>query len=208
MNIERLRKIIAYSDKNHDEIYSMIKRFCSFAGIEYDSDLLNVLQIVRSSFQKKGFLVLEIPFADDEIGALFYKGDGLWYVVINTSLPKVNTNFAISHEIYHVFWGENEFVSKVEFSDDHYYEHEEEYAANLFAVIPTFFIHLSQSFGVSFTQFITLSHSRVIFRFFCILVLLRTCSSNSQILSYISFSLQFSSTVFRIISRLFKSHHA
>ena len=133
MNIERLRKIIAYSDKNHDEIYSMIKRFCSFAGIEYDSDLLNVLQIVRSSFQKKGFLVLEIPFVDDEIGALCYKGDGLGYVVINTSLPKVNTNFAISHEIYHVFWGENEFVSKVEFSDDHYYEHEEEYAANLFA---------------------------------------------------------------------------
>ena len=121
MNIERLRKIIAYSDKNHDEIYSMIKRFCSFAGIEYDSDLLNVLQIVRSSFQKKGFLVLEIPFADDEIGALCYKGDGLGYVVINTSLPKVNTNFAIAHEIYHVFWGENEFVSKVEFSDDHYY---------------------------------------------------------------------------------------
>ena len=133
MNIERLRKIIAYSDKNHDEIYSMIKRFCSFAGIEYDSDLLNVLQIVRSSFQKKGFLVLEIPFADDEIGALCYKGDGLGYVVINTSLPKVNTNFAIAHEIYHVFWGENEFVSMVEFSDDHYYEHEEEYAANLFA---------------------------------------------------------------------------
>ena len=128
MNIERLRKIIAYSDKNHDEIYSMIKRFCSFAGIEYDSDLLNVLQIVRSSFQKKGFLVLEIPFADDEIGALCYKGDGLGYVVINTSLPKVNTNFAISHEIYHVFWGENEFVSKVEFSDDHYYEHEEKLA--------------------------------------------------------------------------------
>ena len=45
----------------------------------------------------------------------------------------MNTNFAIAHEIYHVFWGENEFVSKVEFSDDHYYEHEEEYAANLFA---------------------------------------------------------------------------
>ena len=133
MNIERLRKIIAYSDKNHDEIYSMIKRFCSFAGIEYDSDLLNVLQIVRSSFQKKGFLVLEIPFADDEIGALCYKGDGLGYVLINTSLPKVNTNFAIAHEIYHVFWGENEFVSKVEFSDDHYYEYEEEYAAKEWA---------------------------------------------------------------------------
>lgn len=133
MKIERLRKIIAYSDKNREDIYSMVKRFCSFAGIEYDSDLLNILQIVRSSFQEKGYLVFEMPFADDEIGALCYKGDGIGYVVLNTSLPRVNVNFAIAHEIYHVFYGSNEFVSKVEFADDHYYEHEEEYAANLFA---------------------------------------------------------------------------
>ena len=65
MNVECLRKIIAYSDKNREEIYSMVKRFCSFAGIEYDSDLLNILQIVRSSFQKKGYFVLEMPFPDD-----------------------------------------------------------------------------------------------------------------------------------------------
>ena len=83
MNIERLRKIIAYSDKNHEDIYSMVKRFCAFARIEYDSDLLNILQIVRSSFEKKGFLVFEMPFADDEIGALSYRGDGIGYVVIN-----------------------------------------------------------------------------------------------------------------------------
>ncbi len=133
MDIERLRKIIAYSEKKREETNSMVKRFCSFTGIEYDNDLLNILQIVRSSFQKKGFLVLEMPFADDEIGALSYKGDGLGYVVINTSLPRVNVNFAIAHEIYHVFFQESEFVSKVEFSDDHYYEHEEEYVANLFA---------------------------------------------------------------------------
>lgn len=133
MNVEHLRKIIAYSNKNREEIYSMVKRFCSFAGMEYDSNLLNILQIVRSSFQKKGYFVFEMPFADDEIGALCYRGDGLGYVVVNTSLPRVNVNFAIAHEIYHVFFGENKFVSKVEFADDHYYEHEEEYAANLFA---------------------------------------------------------------------------
>lgn len=133
MNMERLRKIIAYSQKKREETNSMVKRFCSFAGIEYDNALLNILQIVRSSFWEKGYLVLEMPFADDEIGALCYKGDGLGYVVINTSLPRVNANFAIAHEVYHVFFQESEFVSKVEFSDDHYYEHEEEYAANLFA---------------------------------------------------------------------------
>ena len=133
MNIDRLRKIIAYSDSNREEIDSKVKRFCSFAGIEYDSDLLNILQIVRSSFQKKGYLVFEMPFADDEIGALCYRGDGLGYVVLNTSLPRVNVNFAITHEIYHVFFGTDGFVSKVEFVDDQYYEHEGEYAANLFA---------------------------------------------------------------------------
>lgn len=133
MNVERLRKIIAYSEHNREEIYSCVKRFCSFAGIEYDSELLNILQIVRSSFKKKRYFVFEMPFADDEIGALCYRGDGLGYVVVNTSLPKVNVNFAIAHEIYHVFFGEDEFVSKVEFADEHYYEHEEEYAANLLA---------------------------------------------------------------------------
>ena len=133
MEIERLRNIIAYSDKNHEDIKSMVRQFCSFAGIEYDSDLLNILQIVRSSFQKKGYLVFEMPFADEEIGALCYRGDGLGYVVLNTSLPRVNVNFAIAHEIYHVFFGMDEYVSKVEFASDQYYDHEEEFAANLFA---------------------------------------------------------------------------
>ena len=133
MNVQRLRKIIAYSSENRETMVSMIKLFCAFAGIEYDSEFLNFLQIVRSSFRKKGYLVLELPFADDEIGALCYKGDGLGYVVINTSLPKANVNFAIAHEVYHVFFGESKFVSKVEFADDHLYEYEEEYAANLFA---------------------------------------------------------------------------
>lgn len=133
MDIDRLRKIIAYSIKNREETELKVKRFCAFTGIEYDSVLLNILQIVRSSFQKRGYLVFEIPFADDEIGALCYKGDGMGYVVINTSLPKIKVHFAAAHEIYHVFWGESEYAYKVEFTNDHYYEHEEEYAANLFA---------------------------------------------------------------------------
>ena len=134
MNIERLRKIILYSEKNREEISYLVRKFCSFAEIEYDNNLLNVLQIVRTSFRKKGFLVFEMPFNDKEIGALSYKGDGLGYVVINTSLPRVNSNFAIAHEIYHVFFQKSEFISKVEFANEHYYEHEEEYAANLLQV--------------------------------------------------------------------------
>ncbi|SEM26640.1 protein of unknown function [Butyrivibrio sp. ob235] len=133
MNIERLRKIIKYSQDNRTEISTEVKKFCAYADIEPESNMLNILQIVRELFQKKGFLFLEMPIADDEIGALCYKGEGLGYVIINSSLPRVNANFALTHEIYHVFFQSDEFASKVEFADDHYYEHDDEYAANLFA---------------------------------------------------------------------------
>lgn len=133
MNISRLKKIIEYSNSNRDDIEAKVRKFYSFAGMSSDKEVLNILQIVRGSFQKRGYLILEIPFADKEIGALCYKGDAVGYVVLNTSLPKVNVNFAICHEVYHVFYQESEFKPKVEFANDHYYEHEEEYAANLFA---------------------------------------------------------------------------
>ncbi len=133
MNTDKLRMIIDYSKGHREDISSMIRKFCAITGMDYDNDVLNILQIVRSSFRERGYLVFEMPFADGEIGALCYKGDGMGYVVINTSLPRVNANFAITHEIYHVFFQESEFVSKIEFSNDDYYDHEEEFAANLMA---------------------------------------------------------------------------
>lgn len=133
MNIERFRKIIEYSYTNRKEMESKIKEFYSFAGMSSDKEVLNIMQIARPSFREKGYFVLELPFADDEIGALCYKGDALGYIVLNTSLPKVNINFAICHELFHVFFQKSEFRTKVEFANNHYYEHEEESAANLFA---------------------------------------------------------------------------
>lgn len=133
MNAERLRRIIEFSNANRDDMEAKVKKFYSFAGMNSDKEVRNVMQIVRQSFREKGYLVLEIPFADDEIGALCYEGDALGYIVLNTSLPKVNINFAICHELYHVFYRKTNFSPKVEFANDHYYEHEEEFAANLFA---------------------------------------------------------------------------
>lgn len=135
MKIERLRKIIEYSNANRDDMESKVKDFYAFAGMRSDKEVLNIMQIVRPSLEEKGYLVFEMPFADEEIGALMFKGDALGYIVLNTSLPKVNVNFAICHELYHVFYQKNEFRTKVEFANDHYYEREEEFAANLFAGI-------------------------------------------------------------------------
>ena len=134
MNINRLKKIIEYSDTNRVDIAEKVNHFYSMAGMS-SKEVRDIMQIARPSFREKGYLVLEIPLADKEIGALCYKGDALGYIVINSSLPKVNVNFAICHELYHVFYQEDQFKSKVEFANDHYYEHEEEFAANLFAGI-------------------------------------------------------------------------
>ena len=133
MDIERFRKIIKYSEVNREDMESKVRMFYSFIGMSSEKEVLNIMQIARPSFEKKGYLVLEMPFADEEIGALCYKGDALGYIVLNTSLPKVNINFAICHELHHVFYQKSNFRTKVEFSNNHYYEHEEESAANLFA---------------------------------------------------------------------------
>ena len=133
MDIKRLRKIIQYGDCHKEEMEEKIRSFCSFAGISNDKELLNIMQIVRPSFQKKGYLIIELPFCDQEIGALCYKGDALGYIVLNTSLPKVNVNFALCHELYHVLYQKTDFRTKVEFANDDHYTHEEEVAANLFA---------------------------------------------------------------------------
>lgn len=133
MDINRFKRIIEYSEANLGDIEFKIKRFCSVMNIKSDSDVREVLLLVREVFIKRGFIVFEIPFFDGEIGALCYKGDGLGYVVINSSLPKVNSNFAVAHEIYHVFFQESEFKSKIEFANEYYYESEDEFAANVFA---------------------------------------------------------------------------
>lgn len=133
MNIERFRKIVAYSEAHREDMEAKVRNFYSFVGMNNDKEVLNLMQIVRPCFREKGYLVLELPFADKEIGALCYKGDALGYIVLNTSLPKVNVNFAICHELYHVFYEKSTFKTKVKFTNNDYDENGEEAAANLFA---------------------------------------------------------------------------
>lgn len=156
MDGNRLKKILQFSKENAEETSHKIKHFCSFAKIDFDIDILNLLQITRSSFREKGYLVFEMPFADSEIGAFSYTGDGLGYVCLNSALPKVNVNFALAHEVYHVFYGEKKYPSRVEFSHFNGDESKEEYAANLFAgmlLMPEFsFRRLYQKFHNEFAD--------------------------------------------------------
>lgn len=151
MDIQRLKKIIVFSMDNRDEIERQVRDFYSFSGMNQGNDVLDIMQIVRPSLEKKGYLVFEMPFADREIGALCYKGEALGYVVLNTSLPKINVNFALCHELYHVFYPKHNDKTKVEFANDRYYEHEEEFSANVFAGI---LLMPKENFSVMYTKFL------------------------------------------------------
>lgn len=136
MNFERFQKIIEYSQINQEEITKQVRDLYSQMDMDYDRDLLNIMLIIRPLLLKKQYVVLEIPFKDKEIGAICYKSDSFGYTFLNSSLPKVNVNFALGHEIYHVFYQCKPFKHKVElYLNEYYFEHEDELSANLFAGI-------------------------------------------------------------------------
>ena len=58
MDIERFRKIMEYSDANKNEMESKVKKFYSFVGMSSDKEVLNIMQITRPSFEKKGYFIL------------------------------------------------------------------------------------------------------------------------------------------------------
>lgn len=149
MNIERLRKIIAYSKENKADFEEKIKDFYVQNELPVQLEMVNIPELAKSALQRKGYLALEIPFADCEIGALCYSGDAIGYIVLNTSLPKANVNFAICHELYHVYFQQGGFKSKVELING-YYEQDEELAANLFAGM---FLMPEHSFRIMYRRF-------------------------------------------------------
>ena len=79
------------------------------------------------------------------------KGDYYGYIFLNSTLPKVNVNFALAHEIYHVFYQQKPIRQKVECNmRRHYSDDRDELCANLFAgmlLMPTKpFVSMFQKF--------------------------------------------------------------
>lgn len=133
MDSSRFKRIIEYSSLHKEQMQEKVKEFYTYAGMDTDKEVMNIMQIARPLFTKRGYIVIELPIADDEIGALCCKGNALGYTLLNTSLPKVNMNFALCHELYHIFYQKKEITRKVELLNEDYYEYEEEFAANMFA---------------------------------------------------------------------------
>ena len=134
MDFKKFQRIISNNKKNKDLIKKKVKEFYNEANMENEDDLLDIMQIARTVINKKGYLLAEIPFKDKEIGAICYGRDGSKYVLLNSTLPRVNVNFSLCHELYHILYQEYPFKEPVEFYiNENYYDHDEEILANHYA---------------------------------------------------------------------------
>ena len=135
MKTSKFESIINHNMENIEEARACVDRFYSLLGMEEEREIMNITQVARSLFWKMGYIIVQIPLKDKEIGALCYKGeyDG-GYIIINSSLPRYNVNFALCHEICHVCVKNDMGQNQVElYVDSTYHEHEEERIANQFA---------------------------------------------------------------------------
>ena len=136
MKFDKFQSIVKFNCKQQEYIADKVRDFYFKMGVNYEKDLLNIMMIVRPVFRKKDYIVLEMPFKDEEIGAICYKRDSIGYMILNSALSKVNENFALAHEIFHVFYQDKLLGKKIElYMNEHYLEYEDEMNANLFAGI-------------------------------------------------------------------------
>ena len=134
MRFERFKQVVEHNRLNQKEMLTKVQKLYQKMRLNYEEEILNLEFIIKPLFEQEEYLILEMPFRDKEIGAICYKGDCYGYIFLNSALPKVNVNFALAHEIYHVFYQCGHIRHKVEFNlSEHYSEDKEELAANLFA---------------------------------------------------------------------------
>jgi Zn-dependent peptidase ImmA (M78 family) len=134
VDFKKFQKIISNNKRNKELVNKKLKEFYNEANMENEDDLLDIMQIARTVISKNGYLIAEIPFKDIEIGAICFSGDGSKYVLLNSALPRVNVNFSLCHEIYHVLYQHHPFKESIElYMNENYYDHEEEMIANHFA---------------------------------------------------------------------------
>lgn len=134
MNFERFKNIVQYNIEHQSDMQEKVRDFREKVGITQERNLPNLLLFARPLLSRERYIILEMPFYDEEIGAISFRKRNGGYILLNASLPKTNVNFALAHEIYHVLYQKKTYGRKVEqYVSDQYSDYEEEHEANLFA---------------------------------------------------------------------------
>lgn len=134
MDFERFKNIVQYNIEHQSEMKEKVQDFRETVGITQERNLPNLLLFARPMLDKENYIVLEMPFCGEEIGAISCRKRKGGYILLNSSLPRTNVNFALAHELYHVLYQKKVYGRKVEqYISDQYSDYEEEHEANLFA---------------------------------------------------------------------------
>ena len=135
MKANKFESIVQHNIDNAKEVSACVEKFFNLLGLEPNSEIKNIPQIAGPLFVSKGFVIIHFPLKDKEIGAFCYKNSlHGGYIILNSSLPLNNVNFALCHEICHVCIKEDIGNNNAElYVDDTYLDHENERIANQFA---------------------------------------------------------------------------
>lgn len=133
MQIDKLRSIIAFNKQHQKEIEDL----ANFIGLDNDinTDIIDIRNVLREVCEKQSIELFEIPIQDKKLGAVFFVQDQIKYILLNSNVPKVNLNFAIAHELYHIYVensAQNYNAGDV-FVINEYQDNENEMLANAFA---------------------------------------------------------------------------
>lgn len=149
MQINKLRKIIHFNQQHQKQIEELANLVS--VDNEINTNFMNVRNVLHELCEKLNIELFEIPIQDKEIGAVFYIYEQQKYILLNSNVPKVNLNFAIAHELYHIYVedsAQNYNIGDV-FVIDEYQDNENEMLANAFAaelLMPRFQVNFSYRF--------------------------------------------------------------
>lgn len=133
MQINKLSNIIYFNQQHQKQIEDL----ASLVGIENDinTQVIDIRNVLRELCEKLKIEIFEIPILDQEIGAIFYVQDSKKYILLNSNIPRVNINFAIAHELYHIYVKDSamNYNCGDVFVIDEYKDNENEMLANAFA---------------------------------------------------------------------------
>ena len=133
MKIERLKNIIYFNRKTKERIKQLVRDFSISNDINIET--IDIRNVLRELCAKQNIKIIEIPIKDNEIGAIFYVYGKQTYILINSAIPRVNINFALAHELYHILVSDSaeKFSSGDVFIINAYIDNENEKMANSFA---------------------------------------------------------------------------
>lgn len=103
---EKLKKILAFNKKHEKEIQKRVQEFYDENHIK--PGIRDIITFTKTMIAGNNVEILQLPLKDKEIGALYHEINGKKYIVLNTSLNLANNNFALAHELYHLYFHEKD----------------------------------------------------------------------------------------------------